>query len=104
MAMKRRLAYAIFCLLPVLPAFASAYTWAGDRIFPATVLLPQIAPSDEAYLTGQSQPVEGDRDSSLSLNFSKTVTEVWRLDSPRGTTGCSKRMPSRSRAGRMSRE
>ncbi len=30
---------------------ALAYTAAGDRVFPATILLPQNAPSDDFYVT-----------------------------------------------------
>ena len=54
---------------------ASAYTAAGDRDFPATILLPQIGPTDESYFTGASQPVPGGRESALSATFDKTVIE-----------------------------
>jgi hypothetical protein len=56
-------------------SMAWAYTAAGDRIFPATLLLPQIAPSDELYITGSTQPGRGTRTSNLSVLFDKTITE-----------------------------
>jgi hypothetical protein len=55
------------------PAFA--YTAAGDRLFPATILLPQIGPADEFYVTGQSQPVGGGRDSVASATYDKAITD-----------------------------
>lgn len=59
---------------------ALAYTSAGDRIFPATILLPQIAPTDEAYLTGATQPVAGGRNSGLTFNYAKTITPQFAVD------------------------
>ena len=35
---------------------AIAYTAAGDRSFPATILLPQLSPTDEFYLTPSTLP------------------------------------------------
>jgi hypothetical protein len=58
---------------------AAAYTAAGDRIFPATVLLPQIGPSDEFYVTGSTLPQTAagpdGRDSTVSITFDKTITD-----------------------------
>jgi hypothetical protein len=58
---------------------ACAYTAAGDRLFPATVLLPQIGPSDEAYATASTLPQTGSgadgRDSMVSITLDKTITE-----------------------------
>jgi hypothetical protein len=60
---------------------AEAYTAAGDRIFPATVLLPQIGPSDEFYITGSTLPqntgagTAGGRSSNLTAVFDKTITD-----------------------------
>ena len=56
---------------------AHAYTAAGDRIFPALMLLPQIAPSDEAYVTTSTQPTADGRVSTLAGIYSKTLTERW---------------------------
>jgi hypothetical protein len=61
--------------LPI--AGAQAYTAAGDRLFPATVLLPQIAPSDEAYVTTSTQPTSAGRATSLSSFYDKSITERW---------------------------
>ncbi len=57
------------------PHFASAYTAAGDRTFPATILLPPAAPADQLFLTPATQPGTDGRVTDLSLNFSKTLTE-----------------------------
>ena len=54
---------------------ALAYTAVGDRIFPATLELPQIAPSDEFYITGSTAPSAGGRTSNLSVLYDKTITE-----------------------------
>ncbi len=56
---------------------AHAYTAAGDRIFPALLVLPQIAPSDEAYLTTSTQPTADGRVSTLAGVYSKSITERW---------------------------
>jgi hypothetical protein len=61
--------------LPVSNAWA--YTAAGDRLFPATILLPQIAPSDEAYVTTSTQPTTAGRATSLSGVYDKSITERW---------------------------
>jgi hypothetical protein len=54
---------------------ASAYTAAGDRTFPATIVLPQVAPADQLYMTPQTQPVSGGRSTDVAINFAKTLTE-----------------------------
>jgi hypothetical protein len=43
------LLFASFLLLSI-PAYA--FVSAGDRVFPGTLILPQIAPTDEAYIQG----------------------------------------------------
>lgn len=69
-------------LMTCLAAPALAYTAAGDRLFPATILLPQTAPSDDAYFIGATQPLHSttapsgdDRLSTLSAVYNKTITE-----------------------------
>jgi hypothetical protein len=58
-----------------------AYTAAGDRTFPATLLLPQVAPSDATWGTFSTQLENaakiGDtiQDSSFTGTFSKTITD-----------------------------
>ncbi|HEV2300916.1 MAG TPA: hypothetical protein VGR91_05040 [Stellaceae bacterium] len=54
---------------------ALAYTAAGDRTFPATILLPQAAPADEFYMTPQTQPVTGGQTTKLDFTLDKTLTE-----------------------------
>ena len=43
-----------------------AYTAAGDRIFVATGILPQIAPSDQIYAWGWTLPLSGEADGTRS--------------------------------------
>jgi hypothetical protein len=61
---------------------AGAYTAAGDRIFPATIVLPQNAPSDDLYFTTGTQPLysatlpgSSDRLTNGSITYDKTITE-----------------------------
>ena len=72
----RRLALAAAATCPVvLPATVAAYTAAGDRIFPATILLPQAAPTDALYVTPSSQPVSGGNATNLTVTLDKLLTE-----------------------------
>jgi hypothetical protein len=63
------------------PHSTLAYTAAGDRLFPATAVLPQIAPGDEFYNWGWTVPLAGgsvgapERASNFSAVYSKTITE-----------------------------
>ena len=64
------------------PEAAEAYPAAGDRIFPATLIVPQIAPSDELYITPSFQPLPSDSVAgasdhltNLSVTYDKTITE-----------------------------
>ena len=60
---------------------ASAYTAAGDRVFPATGILPQIAPTDQFYTWAWTVPLAGgavgapSRASDLGAVYEKTITE-----------------------------
>jgi hypothetical protein len=75
-AVWRRLGAALaVLLLGFWPRLAPAYTAAGDRIFPALILLPQVAPADEFYLPFSTEPVPGGRDTNQSAVFAKTLTE-----------------------------
>ncbi len=76
----RTFAAAALVVLSSAPAFA--YTAAGDRVFPATILLPQNAPSDDFYITPSTQPFYSgsepggtDRLNNLSFTYDKTLTE-----------------------------
>ena len=57
------------------PHFASAYVAAGDRTFPSRILLPQVAPADQLYVTPTTQPVSEGHSTDLAVNFAKTLTE-----------------------------
>lgn len=60
---------------------ALAYTAAGDRLFPATLVLPQFAPGDEFYFWSDTQPLaggpagSGTRQSNFTAVYAKSVTE-----------------------------
>lgn len=78
----RRRAAALGAAASLLAASAHAYTAAGDRLFPATILLPQIAPSDDAYFTtstlldhSKALPSSDDRLTDFSAVYNKTLTE-----------------------------
>ena len=76
-----RLATGLAALGFLLPAPAHAYSSVGDRTFQATIIVPQIAPTDEFYLRTTSLrmtalPFGGDRRlTNLSAVYSKTITE-----------------------------
>jgi hypothetical protein len=59
----------------LVPGAAFAYTAVGDRIFPATVLLPQAAPGDAVYVTPSTRPVPGGDFTNLTATLDKTITE-----------------------------
>lgn len=58
-------------------ADASAYDASGDRLFPATMLLPQTAPGDEFYLNAITlQQTNGaTRQSNVTATYMKTITD-----------------------------
>jgi hypothetical protein len=68
------LGFAAACTL-LMPAAAAAYTAVGDRIFPATILLPQAAPGDTLYATPSTQPVSGGNATNLTVTLDKLLTE-----------------------------
>jgi hypothetical protein len=63
------------------PRLALAYSAAGDRLFPATLQLPQIAPGDEFYLNELNLPLSGgpvgspSRVNNFTATYAKTITE-----------------------------
>lgn len=83
LAFRRRSALCALALalLVLAPDRARAYLAAGDRVFPATIVLPQVAPSDEFYVRGGSFPRAGGgpgaatRRSDLALTYDKTITD-----------------------------
>src|SRR5712691_11341498 len=60
---------------------AFAYSATGDRLFPATLVLPQIAPGDEFYVWADtlaqtpSGVGSGTRQSNFSAVYAKTITD-----------------------------
>ncbi|HEX3535775.1 MAG TPA: hypothetical protein VHU15_03335 [Stellaceae bacterium] len=64
-----------------LASTAFAYTAAGDRLFPATILLPQISPGDEFYTNVMDLPSTPsgigtpDHQTNLNMVFAKTITD-----------------------------
>lgn len=60
---------------------ACAYTAVGDRLFPATLQLPQIAPGDEVYIGANTVPLaggpagSGSRQSGVVAVWAKTITD-----------------------------
>jgi hypothetical protein len=71
-----RFAAGLFVAMLASAAPAMAYTTAGDRSFPATILLPQIAPSDEFYATALTQPGSGGaRETNFTAVYDKSITD-----------------------------
>jgi hypothetical protein len=60
---------------------ASAYTASGDRIFPATLVLPQLTPGDEFYVNLMTLPLAGNgsgtpsRSTNLTATYIKSITD-----------------------------
>jgi hypothetical protein len=74
------------CLAIVLASLAAvdpaaAYTASGDRVFPATLNVPQLAPGDEFYLNYNMQPLHNsgagsaNRSSNFTATWGKTITD-----------------------------
>src|SRR5215831_17924911 len=62
------------------PTASSAYTAAGDRNFPAQLVLPQIGPADSFWVPISTQPFEAvnldkTRQTNFDLTYSKLITE-----------------------------
>jgi hypothetical protein len=90
-AMRRRVRRARCCLagavvivvatVGITARHALAYSAAGDRLFPATLTLPQIAPGDEFYGWSSTLPHNGElpgaptRSNNLHATYMKTLTE-----------------------------
>lgn len=68
--------------LPLFAAPALGYSAAGDRIFAATLAVPQIAPTDELYFRTSTLPLArslapsgSTRATNLTATYAKTITE-----------------------------
>jgi hypothetical protein len=70
----------LIACVALLPAPARAFVAAGDRVFPGTQILSQIAPTDEAYIQGATPfsgtpvPLNTRRTDAIWF-FGKTLTE-----------------------------
>lgn len=69
------------------PTVGNAYTAAGDRTFPATLLLPQVAPSDAFWGTFNAQPMTSGTQTQFTGTYSKTITERLGIQFDGGLTG-----------------
>ena len=60
---------------------AAAYTASGDRVFSATLILPQLTPGDEFYLNYNMLPLSSsgagsaNRSTNFTATWGKTITE-----------------------------
>ena len=80
---RRRSVSAILALAicGLTPTAGYAYTAAGDRNFPANLILPQVAPSDAIWIPFSTQPFDAakmadpTRETSFTGTYSKTITE-----------------------------
>jgi hypothetical protein len=74
-------ALVVVCCAATTGRDAGAYTAAGDRVFPSTLVLPQFAPGDELYIWGETQPQTPDgpgspwHDANATVGFDKTITD-----------------------------
>ena len=65
----------------LLPGSTVAYTAAGDRLFPATLVIPQIAPGDEFYINTMTLPQTGGPPGAVNRNtgttgvYTKSITD-----------------------------
>lgn len=70
---------------------ALAYTASGDRLFPATMVLPQLGPGDELYTNYNTLPLNGGggaptRAGSLTTTYMKSITDRFALSIEEGWT------------------
>ena len=57
------------------PTAGNAYTAAGDRNFPATLILPQVAPSDAFWGNIGTLPMANGQQTKFTGTYSKLITE-----------------------------
>jgi hypothetical protein len=73
------------------PTAGNAYTAAGDRNFPANLILPQVAPTDAFWGTVSTQPMANGpggqvQFTQLAGTYSKTITERFGIQLGDGVT------------------
>src|ERR1700745_3783470 len=75
-------------IIGLTPTAVNAYTAAGDRSFPAQLILPQIGPTDSLWIPISMMPMEAlkttepTRNTSFEGTYSKLITEE--LSTPLG--------------------
>jgi hypothetical protein len=57
------------------PTTGNAYTAAGDRNFPATLILPQVGPSDASWGNISTQPMAKGQLTEFTGTYNKLITE-----------------------------
>ena len=77
---------AILAYLVLGPGRAGAYTAAGDRFFPANLVLPQIAPSDAFWIDLSTQPETKGQQINFTGTFAKTLTDRFGIQISDGIT------------------
>src|ERR1700757_3534446 len=65
-------------MIDLTPTAVNAYTAAGDRNFPAQMVLPQIGPTDALWVPISTQPFEavGTGDNTRQTNFTETYGKL----------------------------
>src|SRR5689334_12458355 len=84
-----RRALAVLAVNGLAAATANAYTAAGDRNFPATLVLPQIAPSDAFWFTPSTQPTTKGQQTQVTGTYSKLITERFSIQAVVSRERCS---------------
>lgn len=69
----------------LIPAASNAYTAAGDRNFPATLVLPQVGPTEALWGTFSSQPTAKGWQTQFTGNYSKLITERFGIQLEQGS-------------------
>jgi hypothetical protein len=70
----------------LIPTAGNAYTAAGDRNFPATLKLPQIAPTDALWVDFSTQPMANGYQTQFTGTYSKMITERLGIQVKEGLT------------------
>ncbi len=68
------------------PTTGNAYTAAGDRNFPATLILPQVHLEDFIYGTFSAQPTTSGSQTQFAVTYNKAITERLSLQLADGLT------------------
>jgi hypothetical protein len=72
---RRMTTFLTLAIVGLSPTVGNAYTAAGDRNFPATLVLPQAAPADALWGYINTQPEAEGRETEFIGNYTKMITE-----------------------------